>query len=78
MCSCHRTQMGGTVDQFLHLYFGILVSLPALGVLQFIADSRFVDIGDVGTKQFILPSQFVHLIFKFCRRSSAYSRATRP
>lgn len=41
--------MGGTVDQFLHLYLGILVSLPALGVLQFITDTRLVDIGNVGT-----------------------------
>ena len=60
----HRAQMGGSVDQFLHFRLGFLVSLLPLGVLQFITDSRLVDIGDVRTKEFVLSAQLVHLVFQ--------------
>lgn len=64
MCSRHSAQMGGSVDQFRHFHLGILVSLPTFGILQFVADTRLVDIGDVGTEQFVLTFQFVHLVFE--------------
>ena len=65
MRSCHRAQTGGTVHQFLHLRLGFLVCLLPLGVLQPVADSRLVDIGDVRTKDLVLTAQLVHLMFEF-------------
>ena len=65
MRSCHRAQTGGTVNQFLHLRLGFLVCLLPLGVLQPVADSRLVDIGDVRTKDLVLTAQLVHLMFEF-------------
>mgnify|MGYP001073260762 CR=1 FL=1 len=61
----HRAQMGSSVDQFLHFRLGFLVSLLPLGVLQFITDSRLVDIGDVRTEEFVLSAQLFHLLPRF-------------
>ena len=57
----HRTEVGGPFDQFLHLLPGFLVSLLPFGILQSVADSHLVDVGDIGTENFILAAQFVHL-----------------
>ena len=43
----------------------MLVCLLPLGVLQPVADSRLVDIGDVRTKDLVLTAQLVHLMFEF-------------
>lgn len=61
MRGSHRAEVGGPFDQFFHLLPGFLVSLLPLGILQSVADSHLVDVGDVGTEDFILAAQFVHL-----------------
>ena len=43
----HRTEVGGPFDQFLHLLPGFLVSLLPFGILQSVADSHLVDVGDI-------------------------------
>ena len=60
----HRTEVGGPFDQFLHLLPGFLVSLLPFGILQSVADSHLVDVGDIGTENFILAAQFVHLVLE--------------
>ena len=77
MCGSHRTEVGGPFDQFLHLLPGFLVSLLPLGILQSVTDSHLVDVGDVGTEDFILTAQFVHLELEFAPCFSACSRAVR-
>ena len=64
MCGSHCTEVGGPFDQFLHLLPGFLVSLLPLGILQSVADSHLVDVGNVGTEDFILAAQFVHLVLE--------------
>ena len=44
---------------------GFLVSLLPFGILQSVTDSHLVDVGDVGTEDFILTAQFVHLELEF-------------
>ena len=65
MRCCHYAQMGSLVDQFLHLRFGFLVCLLPFGILQSVADTCLMDIGDAGTKNLVLPAQLVHLVFEF-------------
>ena len=52
----HSTQMGSLIDQFLHLRLGFLVGLLPFGILQSVADTRLMNVGDAGTKDFILPA----------------------
>lgn len=54
MRGSHCTEVGGPFDQFLHLLPGFLVSLLPFGILQSVTDSHLVDVGDVGTEDFIL------------------------
>ena len=64
MRGSYRTQMGGLINQFLHLRLGFLVGLLPFGILQPVADTCLMDIGDAGTKDFVLPAQLVHLVFE--------------
>ena len=64
MGSRYGAEVGSPFDQRFHLLPGFLVSLLPFGILQSVAHSGLVDVGDVGTENLILPAQLIHLVFE--------------
>ncbi len=51
----HSRKAGGARHQFSHLGLCLLVCLLTLCVLQPVADTLFMDIGDIGADYLVLP-----------------------
>ena len=65
----HADKVRHPADHLLHLFLVLLVGFLPLGVFKFIPCTCPMDVGDVLANHFILPCQFIDLIFQFALAS---------